>query len=128
MTRILALVALSLSLAATGCGSKLKLEETFALLPDGKVYEIDPIKKEQKVNIALTSPGAPVDLYVYTSQYRNEIERNLFSAKGDKFLAREQKSEKIDLTVTVPANVMLVVNIQQGSAKEAKAVSIKITN
>lgn len=129
MSRILCLYLLAVSLTATGCGSKLKMEETIDSLPPvGKVYEIDPIKSEQKVKIVIKTTEAPVDFYAYTGQNQAAVERDLFGRGAELCLARERKSENIDVVVTVPANEKLIVNIQRAASKAPKDVSIKITN
>jgi hypothetical protein len=56
-------VALCLLLAA-GCG-KVNVEKSATLEPgDFQAITIDPPRSEQKVTVAVTATGAPVDVYV----------------------------------------------------------------
>lgn len=110
-----------------GCGSKLRLEETFDLPVHGKTYEIDPVSKEQKVTISVKASEGPVDVSAYTEKQQAAAEAAFFSNKTEPFLGRERNKQEVTLQVTVPAQEKLFVNIQR-SGKDPKSVTVKISN
>lgn len=128
MTRALSIVVFALAFATTGCGPTLRQEKTVPIPPGGRVFEIDPIKKEQKVRIVVEAPEAPVDVFAYTDKTRELAEANVFKKSAEGFLGLKRNEQKHDFTVTVPANETLFVSIQRTRAKAPGDVKVKISN
>jgi hypothetical protein len=118
----------------TGC-QKLNQETTLPLKPgETKAFHIDAPRGEQKVHVAATSAGAPVDVYVIlsdTPEAAIKLAEDKALASGGQLtdsLASKANSEEATLDVTIPAKkafAVLVVNSIH--AKKDAEVKLKVT-
>ncbi len=132
MRRMFSLAALSpglLLLAACGKTS-LSVEQTFDLPLEGKSFEIDAIKSEQKIRVSATATGAPISVYIYLERDSDKAIAEIM--RGGKYspvvLASKEKTEQVDnLEAVIPANNVAVVHLMRSVGKAAN-VKLKITN
>lgn len=124
-------VLLSICLVAlAGCSPRLNYDKSFTVDPGGEAnlfVTLDPAKAEQKINVAATASGAPIDIYVFLNKHKTTIEADVFAKKTEKLLAHSEKTESATLTATIPAREEAVVWIKPSTAKKASG-TLKITN
>jgi hypothetical protein len=121
-------LAFILAVGAVGCRTKLDKSLSYDT-SEGytKSVTIDAIKNEQQVKITGTTTGGPVDVFVYLTKDKKDADRDIISKKfGAKILAKQLKTDKVDLQVTIPANEEADVRIDRAGAP-AKA-QLRITN
>jgi hypothetical protein len=116
---------------ALGCG-KPKLEEkisAFELQADGKLFMVQPIRREQEIQVTGTATGAPVNVYIYLEKKRDDAEHEILSSKFTTLiLAKQDKVEAIDLKAMIPANETAVVHLRRGIMNKPPTVQLLITN
>ncbi len=116
-------------LGIVGCGkAKLDMESLFEVPVEGKSFKVDPIKSEQNIQVTGTATQAPVNVYVYLDKNEAAVEKEIMTLKTTaNVLAKQEKTEAISLTATIPANETAVVRVTRGGGKAAR-VQLKITN
>jgi predicted component of type VI protein secretion system len=119
-----------LSVALVGCQkTKLNHETTFDL-PVGQdnTITVDAIKNDQKIKVDLSSPAAPVSVYVCLEKDAEEVRRAIVQnkASSDKILMKQEKTQAVILEPTIPGGNGAVILVYAGT-KNAK-VTVKITN
>jgi hypothetical protein len=121
-------VALLMLGLVSGCGkTKLQTDANFELPMEGKPFEIDPIKSEQKIKVTGTATGAKVNVFVFLKKDEASAEKEIMSLKFTPIiLAKQEKTEAINLEATIPANETAVVRVTRAGAKAS--VQLKITN
>jgi hypothetical protein len=115
-----------LALTVAGCRS-LKDETDFEItLAKEHSREIDPIKKEQKIKVEVTS-SAPVSVYIYLKPDQDAVNKDVLAKRPvAKALASKEKVETASLEATIPADATAVVTVYSlGKAAKGK---LKITN
>jgi hypothetical protein len=98
-------LALALLLAA-GC-QRLNDERTVEFDEETawKKLTFDPPRYEQKVNVTVSSPGAPLTAWLVKTDDAQAVEDALGRGKAvQSALAHKEKAEDISLEATVPAN------------------------
>jgi hypothetical protein len=105
--------------AATGC-QRVHYEKTYTLEPGLKQSIVfDAPRFGQKVTVQVSSPGAPVSVYLVKAADGDAAikaaERN-----GAEVLARQEKSEDVSFEATVPAKTAYAV-VLQADVKKAEA-------
>jgi hypothetical protein len=106
---------------ALGCQTRLDVERTVALDPDIiKTLEFDGPRYEQKVTVSVSSPDAPVNVYVCLFKDSDAVADAVRASKlSDKVLAKEEKTQDASLQVTIPAKTGMSVILNCASAKAA---------
>jgi hypothetical protein len=114
-------------LLAAGC-KPLDLERTVEVDPGSSYsFMIDAPKRQQKITIAVKSPGAPVDVYVVAEKDREEAEKGLLVLQPVKnALASSEKVEDKTFEATIPAKTAFAIIIYNRNPKKA-SVTIKAT-
>jgi hypothetical protein len=116
-------------LAALGCrGSVLNDERTVSVEPGAvKAVIIDGPVKDQKVTVAVNSPGAPVTVCVVLEKDRKAAEEALTQGKVPAgVLASKEKAEEATVETMVSAKNEFAVVLNNVSGKAAQ-VKLKIT-
>lgn len=118
-----------LLLVGAGCGTKLEYETAYKLGPgEERTHTIDPAPKEQKIRVLVDATGGSVNVDCFLEKDQQEVEKaRRANKKSDKTLASEEKKEKTELQVTVPAQTKAVVLITPTAGKTVD-VKVKITN
>jgi hypothetical protein len=121
-------------LVLLGC-QKLHQESTLSLEPgETKVLHIDGPRGEQKVNVAATAAGSPVDIYVIlaeTPEGAIKLATDKGLATGGTLadaLASKPAAEEAILDVTIPAKkAFAVVVVNPFKAAKKTEVKLKVT-
>lgn len=109
-----------------GC-TKLNEDLLVKLEPGVTEYRsIDPITKEQKVNVSAKSDGGQFDIYFFLAKDKAEVEKNPAKA-GAKLLGSKTKTTEATFSATVPANEMVTVSLVSADGKKSE-VKLKLTN
>lgn len=120
-------VALVMVMAASGCKAKLDMESAFDVPPEGRIFKVDPIKKEQTIKVTGTATGAPANVFIYLDKNEAAAEKEIMSLKYTPIiLAKQEKTEAINVEATIPANETAVVRVTR--VMKAAQVKLKITN
>jgi hypothetical protein len=127
-------------LASWGCKSVLNVDKEIDVKAGSdSTLLVDPFKKEQTINVVVSSPDAPVEVCVYLEKNQDAAQRDIEQNKKDSSLilarARTKEtapgtpnlSENIELSATIPAGEGAVVQVGVRGGKSAK-VKVKITN
>jgi hypothetical protein len=125
-----AIVVLSIvwSVVVSGCSTRLNVESEYEVPLGGKLHEIEPIKKDQTVKVAVVATGGPVGVFVYLKKDEETAEKEIFANKYSSIiLAKEPKAERADLEASIPANQTAVVHVIRASNK-GPTVKVKISN
>jgi hypothetical protein len=114
---------------AVGCRTKLNEEMVVNVGGGESQYRmVDPIAKEQKVNVSAKAIGGTFSIYVFLEKDKEEAQKGIDLNKvGDKVLANKQKTADAELQVTIPANQKATVLLTSGDGKKAE-VKLKISN
>jgi hypothetical protein len=117
-----------LMLLCAGCGGKAIYNDEVPLAKgDIQPITIGPFAKEQAVTVIVSSPGAPVSVYVFESEQLEFVDYAItYGKQPENVLAGEASTEDATLTATVPANKEIIVRLQPAGQHEAK-VQLKIT-
>lgn len=110
----------------SGC-QKLNYEKTLKLSDtDVRAISIDGPRREQKVAVTVTAPGAKVDVYVVPEKDQEAVTQDLLNHKKPKeVLASKQKVESDTLEVTIPAKMSFSVVLGAASKDCEVKVSVK---
>ena len=109
------------------CGQKLDYESTLQV-DDAQVQSIsvDPPKKEQKVNVVVTSSASPVDVYVVLEKDKEAGKQSLLNGnKPAESLTGKLKTQDTTLEATIPANTGFAILL--GGASKSTQVKVKVT-
>jgi hypothetical protein len=119
-------VPLFLLVLIVGC-TKLNEDLTVKLEPGVTEYRsIDPIAREQKVNVSAKSDGGQFDIYFFLAKDKAEVEKDPAKA-GAKLLGSKTKVTEATFSGTVPANEQATVSLVSTDGKKAE-VKLKLTN
>jgi hypothetical protein len=112
------------------CGCRTKLDESWTVdTAKGYTQSLDilAISNEQQVKVTGTATGGPVDVFVYLKKNMKAAENEITTKKfTNTILAKQIKTDNIDLVATVPANEVAVVTVNRAGA--AAKVQLRITN
>jgi hypothetical protein len=114
----------------SGCG-KPRLEEvrSFEVGPVGHLVTVDPINREQKIQVTGTATGAPVNAYVYLEKNKTAAQNEILTKKvGSAILEKQDDTQTISLEAKIPANESAVVHITRAVLNKPSSVQLKITN
>lgn len=117
-----------LLLICAGCGPKAIYDQEVSLQAgDIQPIVFGPFSKEGAVTVTVSSPGAPVSVYVFDKDQLEFVDYAITYGKApENTLAGEASTEETTLTAKVPADKEIVVRLQPTGQKEAK-VKLKIT-
>jgi hypothetical protein len=120
-------MALVLVLSA-GC-QKLNYDRSVSLASsEVQSILIDAPKRDQKVTVAIASPGVPINAYLVLEQNKDAVQEKLLNQKkpdAGKILASVEKSQDGTLEATVPGGSSFAVVI--GGAAKNTQVQVKVT-
>jgi uncharacterized protein YcfL len=118
-----------LLLLLVGCKGKLNVEKTVQLkLSIPEIFNIDPIAKEQAIQVSAKAESGMFNVYVYLSKDEAAAEMEIIANKpGAKIIAHKLKATEADLQATIPANEKAAVYVVSGDGKKAE-VKLKISN
>jgi hypothetical protein len=122
-------VLLCLSLISTGCGPRLASVHEIALdANDIKSILLDPIGKDQIVNVTAKSEGGPIHVHVYLVKDEQAVDDAITLGQAtDKVIASQMDSREIVLEALIPANQEAAVRLQPASREDVK-VNLTFTN
>jgi hypothetical protein len=124
-------IVFGLAIAVPGCRKVLNEEKSFDLKPGNENdFAVDAVKKEQKIKVEVTSPGVPLNVFVFLKKDEQAAKMDISAGKKtDNVLASERKTENATLEATIPANCEAVIQIRNVSTDNKTAnVKLKITN
>ncbi len=127
-TRNIWVIAL-VTLTGLGCGKpNLDYKSKFALeAGEAKTLDLDPVKQEQVIKVTGSTTGGPVSVYVYLAKNRPAAERQIVGKKpGDAILAKQDKTDAIDVAASIPANEGACVRVVNTGG--TPTVDLRITN
>jgi hypothetical protein len=109
-----------LVVTAPGC-QRVNHEKTYTIEP-GEIKSIlfDAPRSEQKVTVQVSSPGAPVSVYLVTAADEDAALKAASRGSGPAVLAGKEKAEDISLEAAVPAKTAYAV-VLEAHAKKAEA-------
>jgi hypothetical protein len=113
-------------LLTAGC-QRLNEERTLSLMPgEFKSLSFSPPSYEQKLTVQVSSPGAPVSVWLGRESDTEAAQDKLQKEKSpDASLAGKEKAEDITLEATIPAKTGYALYIR---AEQKKAeVKVKVT-
>jgi hypothetical protein len=118
----------SLLLGISGC-QRLDADRTVKLEPS-QVHAIlfDAPRSDQKVSVTMSSPGAPVEVYLLLEKDREAAVQSLEQGKRpakEQILASKDKAEEATLEATVPAKSGYAVLLNSKAGKTAE-VKVKV--
>jgi hypothetical protein len=122
--------ALVLMSSVSGCGKpKLEVDSTFDLSENfSKIFIVDAIKSEQKIQVTGTVTGAPVNVFIFLEKDKKKAENEIASGKFTPIiLDKSQKVETLSLEATIPANETAIVQVNRTGIKGG-SVHLKIHN
>jgi hypothetical protein len=122
-------LALLLMSSVSGCGKpKLEVDSNFDLSEDySKLFIVDAIKSEQKIQVTGTATGSPVNAFIFLEKNKTKAENEIATRKFTPvILDKNEKVEAINLEATIPANEAAVVQVNRTG--KAASVHLKITN
>ena len=127
--QIRSMLALSIILWCCGCGPGLLDEREVSLeLDDIKSIAFGPFNEEQTVTVTVSSPGAPVSVYVFEIDQTEFVDYAItYGKEPQKILAGTASTEDVTLTAVVPAGKEAVVRLQLTGRKPAN-VHLQISN
>ena len=122
-------VLFTLLLMSTGCGPRLASVQEIALeANDIRSIVLEPISREQIINVVATSDGPPIHVHVYLLQDEQAVDDAITLGKtSDKVIASKSNSNQISLEALIPANQEAAVRLQPASS-ESVTVSLTVTN
>jgi hypothetical protein len=104
---------------ATGC-QPVHYEKTYTLEPGlAQAVTFDAPRFEQKITVKVSSPGAPVSVYLVKAA-DGDAAIKAAARKGPEVLARQEKSEDVSFEATIPAKTPYAV-VLESEAKKAEA-------
>lgn len=112
-----------------GCGKpNLEHKSKFKLVEgETKTLDLDPIKQEQVIKVIGSTSGGPVSVYIYLEKDKQAAEREIFNRKpAAAVLAKQEKTETIDLEASIPANEKAYVRVE--NIRGTPTVDLQITN
>jgi hypothetical protein len=118
------------AIAMAGCNRvKLNDERTIEVaVGRNNSIVLDAVKKDQKIKVEISSPGAAVNVYVLLEKDREAVEEVIEALKpSDKILAGEEKTEGATLEANIAAGNAAVILFTNASGKTA-SVKVKTTN
>jgi hypothetical protein len=93
-----------------------------------KMINLDAVKRDQKVKVEVSSPGAAVSVYVVLEKDRATVQQALeVDKRSDKILASTEKTESATLEANIPAGNAAVILLMSACGKTAN-VKVKSTN
>ena len=128
MKRLVPLVLLLLM--ATGCRARLNSESNVKVdLMDKHSTTVDPISREQKINVTATPTKGQYSIYLFLEKDKAAVEKEIDQNKEPaKALDKALKTDKTaNLSAQIPANERAVVLIMSGDGQKVE-VKLKITN
>ncbi len=127
--QIRSMLALSIILCCCGCGPGLLDKREVSLeLGDIESIVFGPFNKEQTVTVTVSSPGAPVSVYVHDSDQQEHVDYAIsYGKEPQDTWAGVASTEDVTLTAVVPAGKEAVVRLQPTGRKPAN-VHLKISN
>ena len=126
--RIPSRLAWGVLLFCVGCGPQAIYDKEVSLaLGDIQPIVFGPFDKEQSVTVTVSSPGAPISVYVFESEQLEFVDYAVsFGKPPQNVLAGEASTEGTTLTAVVPADKEAIVRLQPTGQQPAK-VQLKIT-
>jgi len=127
--QIRSMLALGIILWCCGCGPGLLDEREVSLeLDDIESIPFGPFNEEQTVTVTVSSPGAPVSVYVHDSDQQEHVDYAIsYGKEPQDTWAGVASTEDVTLTAVVPAGKEAVVRLQPTGRKPAN-VHLKISN
>ena len=121
-------LAWGLILFCAGCGPQAIYDKEVPLaLGDIQPIVFGPFDKEQSVTVTVSSPGAPISVYVFESEQLEFVDYAVsFGKPPQNVLAGEASTEGTTLTAVVPADKEAIVRLQPTGQQPAQ-VQLKIT-
>jgi hypothetical protein len=102
-------------MASSGCG-KFKHEATYSMDPgDIKLVNVDAPRGEQKVTVEISSPGAPVDVWLVLEDHYDAVSKKVNAGVHP------------DAATVVASKVQLASGTLQGIIPAGKAYKVVIT-
>jgi hypothetical protein len=125
MTTAFSGLPIALLLALPGCG-RLGYETTVQLgAGEVQALSIDAPRSEQKVSVAVTSSGSPVDVYAVVEKDKEAAKEALLDRrKPAAFLAGQAKTQDATVEATVPGHTAFVILV--GGASKPTQVHVKV--
>ena len=122
-------ILFALLLMSTGCGPRLASVQEIALdANDIRSIVLEPISREQMINVVATSDGPPIHVHVYLYQDEQAVDDAIALGKtSDKVIASESNSNQISLEALIPANQEAAIRLQPANSKSVN-VSLTVTN
>ena len=127
--RMSLLILSGLLLALAGCGPRLASVQEIALdANDIRSIVLDPINKDQIINVVASSDGPPCDVHVYLIQDEEAVDAAITLGKpSDKVIVSQTNSNQISLEALIPANQEAAVRLQPAKS-ESVTVNLTVTN
>jgi hypothetical protein len=124
------LIALMLVGWVSGCGKpRLEAVSSFEVGPVGHLVTVDPISREQNIQITGTATGAPVNAYIYLEKNKTAAQNEILSKRfATAILEKQDDTQTINLEAKIPANESAVVHITRATINKPATVQLKITN
>lgn len=121
-------LAWGLLIVCVGCGPSALYDQEVAIELDGiESVIVGPFDKEETLTVALSSPGAPVSVYVFDKEQTEYVDYDITYGKPPRnVLAGEASTESTTVTAQAPAGKEIVVRLQP-AGKQAATVQLKIT-
>lgn len=115
-------------LLCCGCGPRVFDEREVSLeIGDIQPIVFGPFNKEQTVTITVSSPGAPISVYVYEREQREFVDYAIsYGKEPENTLAGAPSTEDVTLTALIPADKEAEVRLQPTGQKPA-TVKLKIS-
>ena len=109
-----------LVVTAAGC-QRVNYEKTYTIEPgEMKSILFDAPRYGQEVTVQVSSPGAPVSVYLVKAADEDAAHRAASRGGGSDVLAGKEKAEDISLKATVPAKTAYAV-VLEAQTKKAEA-------
>jgi hypothetical protein len=89
---------------------------------------LDPVKKDQKINVEISSPGAAVNVFIFLEKDAAAVDDAIEVQKpSDKILASKENTEDATVEANIPGGNAAVILFTCASGKRA-TVKVKTTN
>src|SRR5262245_49546873 len=125
MRRLCSWLVLAGVILVAGCQAKLNVEKSFAMQSgDTQFLLIDAPVGEQKINVAVSSGGVPVNLYVVPGSTGEQAASAIKDKKG--VLASKAGAADPAVDATIPAKQAFVVAVE--TPEKPANVKIKVTS
>lgn len=123
------LILTGLLLTSAGCGPRLASVQEIALeANDIRSIVLDPINRDQIINVVASSDGRLFDVHVYLFQDEEAVDGAIALGKSsDKVIASQTDSNQVSLEALIPANQEAAIRLQPAES-ESVTVSLTVTN